>query len=156
MSAVQQNLAKRVRKPPNGYLTRVLLPSQLTVSLPACLIGSAIISFFARFKTNIENGIKTETRRVWPNQPKFLTQKIALEKGLFARAWCGAKGNQIGFVRYVSFRRQRLEEMSDADVAREGYPGKSVSWFLAKEFEGVALTTEVWVVTFVFIPLHPC
>lgn len=43
------------------------------------------------------------------------------------------KGEQIeklGVIRVVAVRRERLFEITEADVAREGYPGQKPSWFV--------------------------
>ena len=126
----------------------------MTVVLPPSLVRSAIISFFLRFESTLVTGVKIETRRVWKNEGKFRSHIIALKNGLFVRAWCGTKGRQIGYVRYLSIEPQRLEEMTTDDVGNEGCPGMSVLEFCELEFPSISLTTEVWVVRFVFIPLH--
>ena len=81
--------------------------------------------------------------------------EIALHDKLFVRATCDAVNKipvVIGWVRFHSIATQRLKDMTEENVAREGYPGKSVGWFLQKEFRGIDRDTEVKVITFTLLP----
>ena len=83
---------------------------------------------------------------------------FAYEHGLFMRATCGQDTNKhpivVGWVLLTGMHRQKLQDMTEEEVAREGYPGKSKEWFLNKEFRGVPLSTDVWVVSFVLLPVR--
>lgn len=82
--------------------------------------------------------------------------KLAYDKGLFLRATCGVDNKKrpviIGWLRICKMTRKKLGGMTEADVANEGYPGKSVEFFLKKEFNGLSRDTVVWVVSFVLLP----
>ena len=103
------------------------------------------------------DGTKTETRRGWSDRTDstkmFLDRmKFAFKQGLFLRATCGIDDQKrpvvIGWVRINSMVRASLSDMTEDNVAKEGYPGKTIDWFLEKEFPGLAQSTKVWVVTF--------
>ena len=154
--------AKRTRKAASttGYLSLVLSPRVHNVYIPSSLCGSGIISFYQRFKTTLMNGTKTETRRGWSDRTahtkSFLDRmKFAFEQGLFLRATCGIDSNRrpvvIGWIRINSMLKERLSDMTEEDVAREGYLGKTVDWFLKKEFPGMDKNTMVWVVKFALL-----
>ena len=150
--------AKRSRKPTKlGYLSSVLSPRVHSVYVPPMLCGSGIISFYQRFRKTLMDGTKTETRRGWSDRTNstkmFLDRmKFAFKQGLFLRATCGIDDQKrpvvIGWVRINSMVRGSLGDMTEDNVAKEGYPGKTVAWFLEQEFPGLALSTKVWVVTF--------
>ena len=156
--------SKRSRKPAStkGYLSRVLSPQVHNVYIPRMLCGSGIISFYQRFKTTLMNGTKTETRRGWSDRTahtkSFLDRmQFAFEQGLFLRATCGTDSKKwpvvIGWIRINSMLKEKLGDMTVEDVVREGYPGKTVEWFLEKEFSGTPKSTMVWVVKFSLLPV---
>lgn len=103
---------------------------------------------------------KTETRRGWSERTartkSFLDRmRLAYEQGLFLRVTCGIDSKKrpavIGWIRINSMSKQRLNDMTEEDVGREGYPGKTVDWFLKKEFPGIDKITMVWVVKFALL-----
>lgn len=47
--------------------------------------------------------------------------------------------------------KERLNDMTEDDVEREGYPGMTVDRFLEKEFQGIERNTMVWVVKFALL-----
>lgn len=153
---------KRFRKatPTLGYLSCVLSPEVHCVYIPPILCGSGIISFYQRFKTALMDRTKTETRRGWSERTSrtksFLGRmKLGFKQGLFLRATCGVDSKKrpvvIGWIRINSMMKERLNDMTEDDVAREGYPGKAVDWFLKKEFSGIERNTMVWVVKFTLL-----
>ena len=109
------------------------------------------------------DGTKTETRRGWSERTKNTTlfldrMRLAFDKGLFLRVTCGIDSNKrpvvIGWIRINSMEREKLSDMTVEDVANEGYPGRTVEWFLKKEFPDIPTDTMVWVVKFSFLPVH--
>jgi hypothetical protein len=103
---------------------------------------------------------KTETRRGWSERTSrtksFLDRmKFAFEQGLFLRATCGIDSKKrpvvIGWIRINSMTKERLNDMTEDDVGREGYPGMTVDRFLEKEFQGIERNTMVWVVKFALL-----
>lgn len=80
---------------------------------------------------------------------------MGFEKGLYLRATCGIDSQKrpvvIGWIRITSMTKERLDDVTEDDVAREGYPGKTVDWFLNREFPGIAKSTVVWVVKFALL-----
>ena len=81
--------------------------------------------------------------------------KLGFKQGLFLRTTCGVDSKKrpavIGWIRINSMMKERLNDMTEDDVAREGYPGKAVDWFLKKEFSGIERNTMVWVVKFTLL-----
>ena len=156
----QASPGKRVRiQAKRGYITHILPNPIRTVLLPPSLCGSGIISFYKRFRPALEKAIKVETRRLWSKRTKHTAlylerMEIALNDKLFVRATYDAVNRVpvvIGWVIIHSIETQRLKDMTEESVAREGYPGKSVDWFLKKEFRGIDRETEVKVITFTLL-----
>ncbi|QDU67677.1 ASCH domain-containing protein [Engelhardtia mirabilis] len=54
----------------------------------------------------------------------------------------GEKPRTLATVRVVEVRRERLDAITDQDVAREGYPGQSADWFVAKFCQAMRCTPE--------------
>jgi len=77
----------------------------------------------------VQNRTKTVTRRTgWrflkPGERLWLVEKaMGLKKG--------QKVNRLALVEVVSVRRERLNEITDGDVAREGFPRMSSVAFVA-------------------------
>ena len=113
-----------------------------------------MISFFKKISTVVLEGTKTETRRDWGGNSHFEGQKRALDEHLFVRVWCGVKGNLIGYIQYLSFTRQRLGDMTQDDVVREGGGAMTVDDFRKANFPGVSDEKILLVVRFIFFPLH--
>ena len=160
----QKASGARASRAKKGYLQTSLSVAMHNVFVPTGLCSSGIISFFQRFKSALLDGIKVETRRGWSNRTKntsmFLERmQMAYEKSLFLRARCGVDQKRrpvvIGWLLITNMTRAKLGDMTVESVAREGYPGKSVEWFLEKEFRGLSVNTLVWIVSFVLLP-HVC
>ena len=139
-----------------GHLKHDFPCERLVVALSRENCGSGIVSFFRDFKKVIMDGTKTETRRCWSRhtagKARFLEDKLSAWKtNLFLRAWCG-QNNHIGWILLTNMVEEPLNTLTTHSVAREGYPGESVEWFLNKHFELLPLKTVVWVVSFVFMP----
>ena len=56
-------------------------------------------------------------------------------------------------IRVVSVRREPLSDIGDADVEREGYPGRTASWFVDKfcDAMGCSENTEVTRIEFEYV-----
>lgn len=75
------------------------------------------------------------------------------------------KGQQIerlGLIRVVNVRRELLSDITDAEVAREGFPGKSAQWFIifwhlahkiAEPYDHVIELTRI---EFKYLDADPC
>lgn len=85
------------------------------------------ISFFLTTEQFL-NGSKTVTRRVgWKTLgPGDLL--CAVRKGQGIKA--GGKIDRLGVIRVTDVRQERLSEITAADVAREGFFGRSPEWFI--------------------------
>lgn len=83
---------------------------------------------FALTTTQFLDGTKTVTRRLgW----KFLKEGdvlCAVRKCQGLKA--GEKLDRLGKIQVTSLRRERLSAITPADVAREGFFGKSPEWFI--------------------------
>jgi hypothetical protein len=62
-------------------------------------------------------------------------------------------GYLAGHVLYTHAYKQRLCDMTPADVMMEGFLAMDVDTFLRQEFAGSESTKLVWVFMFVFYPL---
>lgn len=87
----------------------------------------------------IRNRTKTVTRRVgWRFlKPGDLIQ--AIEKGQGLKK--GEKVNRLAVLRVENVRRERLSAITDEDVAREGFPGQTDTWFCEMFVEANDLAT---------------
>ncbi len=75
------------------------------------------------------DGSKDVTRRLGWKFLKAGDRVMAVEKGQGLKK--GEKVNRLGEIEIVSIRSERLWDITDEDVGREGYPGKSHYWFVA-------------------------
>ncbi len=86
-----------------------------------------------------------------PTAARYLFRmKTAYEERLFLRMWCG--GKDIGWCLLTGWRTQNLGEMTNEDLEREGYGGKTLKMYFDTEFDGLSFDTRVTVVNFVMCP----
>lgn len=100
---------------------------------------------FALTEPQILAQSKTVTRRLgWSTlQPGTMLQPVHKCMGLKP----GEKPRKLGGpIRVVSVRRETLDAITDDDVAREGYPGESGKWFVAKFCKAMGCE-DWWTVT---------
>lgn len=90
------------------------------------------------------DGSKTVTRRLgWLTlKPGMRFMGVNKSQGLKK----GEKSRQLGARIVVDTRREPLNAITDEDVAREGFPGKSAAWFVAM-FSKAMKCTPATVVT---------
>lgn len=72
---------------------------------------------------------KTVTRRIgwWTLKPGDVVMAVRKSRGLKK----GERVQKLGLIKVVSLRREPLENITDGDVAREGFPGKDRLWFIS-------------------------
>lgn len=85
------------------------------------------MSFFLTTEQFLD-GSKTVTRRIGWEFLKAGDQICAVRKAQGLKA--GEKIDRLGTVRVVSVRFERLSAITAADVAREGFFGRSPEWFV--------------------------
>lgn len=71
---------------------------------------------------------KTVTRRIGWKTLKVGDLLCAVRKGMGLKA--GEKLDRLGVIRVTGVRRERLAEITPADVAREGFFGHTTEWFI--------------------------
>ncbi len=76
------------------------------------------------------DGIKDVTRRLGWEMLKAGESVQAVEKGQGLKP--GESLVSLGVVKVLSIRREPLGAITEEDVAREGYPGKTPAWFIMK------------------------
>jgi hypothetical protein len=84
---------------------------------------------FALTREQILDHTKTVTRRTGWKQLVVGERLIACTKVMGRRN--GEPLERLAEIRVVSLRRERLDEIGDADVAREGFPNISAADFVA-------------------------
>ena len=57
-------------------------------------------------------------------------------------------GCSIGHCFYLDVRWQKLGDITPVEVAMEGFPGKTPSWFIDTYFNKISSDKEVLVITF--------
>lgn len=85
---------------------------------------------FALTEPQLLDGSKTVTRRTgwqWLSPGDKLR---AVRKAMGLKP--GEKQHALGTVEVLSVRRERIDAITDADVAAEGYPGMEAAVFVAK------------------------
>jgi hypothetical protein len=83
---------------------------------------------FALTTEQFVDGTKTVTRRVGWRFLKSGDVLCAVRKCQGLKA--GEKLDRLGKIRVTDLRRERLSEITPADVAKEGFFGKSPEWFI--------------------------
>lgn len=83
---------------------------------------------FALTTEQFLDGTKTVTRRVGWEHLRVGDLLCAVRKGQGLKA--GEKIDRLGTIRVTALRRERLSEITAADVAREGFFGRSPEWFI--------------------------
>jgi hypothetical protein len=85
------------------------------------------MSFFKTIQQIIDE-TKTVTRRLgwWKLKPGDLLCAVEKCQGLKK----GERIKRLKIIRVISVRKERLFEITDEDVRREGFPGKSREWFI--------------------------
>ena len=129
----------------------VLLPRSILI--PPQTVAPMPLSFFKVHEPSLRSGTKIETRRGWKSMSFIKSQQRALAKNLFVRAWCGAKGTHIGYLMYHDIRKQRLGDMTLADVKAEGWEGMSLVDFKKTHLPHSTKDDVLWVIHFTFMPL---
>jgi hypothetical protein len=86
---------------------------------------------FAMTTDAVLNRSKTVTRRLGWIFAKVGDLYLAVDKIRTKNA------KELGVIEVVSVRSERLFDITDDDVAREGFPGKTASWFIGF-FNGAA------------------
>lgn len=84
---------------------------------------------FALTKRQLLDGSKDVTRRLGWTTLKPGTRLLAVSKCMGLKP--GEQAEIYGVIEVVSARRERLDTITDADVAREGFPGEFAEWFVA-------------------------
>ena len=82
---------------------------------------------FAATTPQMRDRSKTVTRRLGWKHAKVGDRALAVEK---ARGVRREDRVELGVIEFTGVRREHLEEMPRDDVAREGFPGKSIAWFV--------------------------
>ena len=74
------------------------------------------------------NKSKTVTRRIgsWDLRSGDIVQQV--EKGMSLKK--GEKVKKIHLIRIINVRCEGLQDVTDDDVIKEGFPGKSRKWFI--------------------------
>ena len=75
------------------------------------------------------DGSKDVTRRIGWLKLKAGDHLLAVDQVMGFRK--GEKATILGEIEVISVRRERLSRITDEDVEREGFPGKSSLWFCA-------------------------
>jgi len=97
-----------------------------------------LIMSFSHTAEAVIGGWKTVTRRCWK-----ASHAAKFTPGTLVQAWdhlphrqfAGSpnrKPRRIATLRIVSVRRERIDAVTDDDVAREGFPGKDAKWFIER------------------------
>jgi len=97
-----------------------------------------LIMSFAHTTEALLAGRKTVTRRCWKD-----THAAKFTPGTLVAAWdhlphrkfAGSpnrKPRRIATIRIVSVRYERIDAITDDDVAREGFPSKDAKWFIER------------------------
>jgi hypothetical protein len=139
----------KVKAAANKYMH---LPRE--IEFPPQLVAPMPLSFFDTYSAPLIQGAKTETRRAWKNQGYIDSHHNTLATQKFVRVWAGGKGNLIGYAIYHSITRQKVGDMTLADVKAEGYGGMSLEDFKKDHLFAPKETDVLWVVRFTF--LHLC
>lgn len=74
------------------------------------------------------DGTKDVTRRRGWRMLVRGDRLMAVEKAMGLKK--GEKAVKLGVIEIVSVRFERLDAITDADVRREGFPGRSAEWFV--------------------------
>ncbi len=106
---------------------------------------------FSMTEPQVLDRSKTVTRRLgWLHARKgMLLRGVHKCMGLKP----GEHPRELAIIRVLSARREELREITKADVAREGYPGKSPEWFIEKfkEAMGCGRCTTVTRIEFDYV-----
>lgn len=74
------------------------------------------------------DGTKDITRRLGWRTLVAGDRLMAVEKAMGLKK--GETVRRLGVIEIVSVRWERLDAITDADVKREGFPGRSAEWFV--------------------------
>ena len=117
-------------------------------------IGKPILLFRKEYESLLFSFQKCQTRRVTKSsKPWFNQHYSSYKRRELVRVWCGGYGRLIGYVLYSSVSWQIAKDITEIDVACEGYPGHTARWFLDNHMAGVSDDDVVAVFSFIFIPL---
>ena len=89
------------------------------------------------------DGSKTVTRRQGWKKLKTGDRLTAVDKVMGFRK--GETGNILGEIEVISVRVEPLYTVTDADVEREGFPGRDAAWFVAFFRQGMGGPVGQWV-----------
>lgn len=84
---------------------------------------------FSHTLDQFADGSKTVTRRLGWAKLEAGMRLVAVEKAMGLKK--GERHNVLGRIRVVSVRREPLSKITDADVAREGFPAMDRAEFVA-------------------------
>jgi len=92
-----------------------------------------------------KQGIKTVTRRM--NKPKFNCGDIVQAYDKLPHHG----GKKIGLIKILDVRKVRLREISDGEVAKEGFPSWTKSqfiYFIRSKYKGIRRSKIMWRIEF--------
>ena len=75
-----------------------------------------------------EAGTKDVTRRLGWQTLQCGEHLLAVDRVMGFRP--GQSARVLGEIEVLSVRREQLDQITDADVAREGFPGRDRAWFV--------------------------
>lgn len=84
---------------------------------------------FGLTKPQFVDGSKDVTRRLGWRTTKPGDRLLAVDRVMGFKP--GQKAEVLGVIEVVSVRRERLDEITIADVQREGFPGHDDPWFIS-------------------------
>lgn len=84
---------------------------------------------FGMTLAQFEDGSKDVTRRLGWELLQPGEHLLAVDRVMGFRP--GQRERVLGEIEVLSVRREPLEQITDADVAREGFPGRDRAWFVA-------------------------
>ncbi|MEB3281189.1 MAG: hypothetical protein VKK42_19920 [Lyngbya sp.] len=128
---------------------------QLCLDIPKSASVGRIPISFGKTLEQLLSGEKTVTRRKWSDGYAQGFVKRCIDKGISAYPAFDKDrlygGKQVGMISLICPPyKEKLIDMPDSDIPREGFPGMLRSEFIDRFFDGDAYS-KVWVVRFNFV-----